>query len=185
MQKELNNKYIKNFRLCLRRFFNSSAVQTSIQNIITKEKNMADEQQDQQQVEQIKKIVEETVQKEMKKNGSGQKQGSSLLKEEQQAAIDCVNAYNIALQVVHYAAQMGGNMTSPETLNTLRDCAEFCMLMNNLILRQSKYKADFGEVCFRACMDAVHLAENFTEDKQMQNLLQYAKQASESVKQVK
>ena len=145
---------------------------------------MSDSQDPNNQEEKIREIVENIVRNELKKD-SQKKYPQELDPSEQQAAVDCTNAHNIALQTFHYCEAMGGNFSDPENLNVLQDCADLCELMDSFILRQSRLKADLSELCFRACDSAVKLAEKFSSDDQMKILFQYAKVASESVKKVK
>ncbi len=138
-----------------------------------------------QQEEQIKKIVEQALQEQMKKNGKLEPSGSKLSPEDSKAVVDCTNAHNVTLQTLRYSEEQGGKFSDPENLNIIQDCADICQLVNSMVLRQSSMKKDIAEVCKKACDACVKFAENFSEDEQMKTMLEYAKKASESVKQIK
>jgi len=131
--------------------------------------------------EKIRQIVEDVVHQELKKSPPPQQNISS---DEQKAAVDCTNAHNVALQTLHYCEQQGGALSGAEVLNVLQDCIEMTDMMNSAILRKSKLESDIVGLCAQACDGCVKLAENFGEDEQMKNLLQYCKIAGESVKKI-
>lgn len=80
---------------------------------------------------------------------------------------ECMDCHAVCLDLAYYSLNQGGELSEPDHIKSLMDCADLCRTSVDFMLRGSDFSAQVCELNAEVCDQCAESCYQFKEDAKM------------------